>query len=191
VLADAGRSEPLLLVPDPDGPGRRRLLDVLLADWVVALGPTMPTPRAAESLEWAQDALRLALRGVLPGAEVIRCADHVPTLAIFRAEELIDQVADLRLAPLRSLPPVQARRLGETLLALLQSNFNATEVGSRLHVHPQTVRQRLRLLEELFGDDLRDPQRCLEIEMILHARLAGSRDLESWSKEGSGGLCRR
>jgi len=184
VLVDIGRSEPYLVMPDPDGPGRRRLLEPLLSDWIVAVGPTVPVARAAESLGWARDALGLALRGVIPSDGLIRCADHVPTLAIFRSEELIEQVADARLAPLHSLPAVQSRRLGETLLALLQNNFNATEVGNRLHVHPQTVRQRLRLLEDLFGADLDDPQTCLELEMILHAKLSGTRpgDLDRWQK---------
>lgn len=51
-----------------------------------------------------------------------------------------------------------------------ENNFNATEAGGPPHVHPQTVRQRLRLPAELFGDDLRDPQYCFELETFLHAR---------------------
>ncbi|MFC6933171.1 helix-turn-helix domain-containing protein [Actinomadura yumaensis] len=175
VLADLGRSEPRLLLPDPDGPGRARLLDALLRDWIVAAGPTVAPAEAADSLRWARRALALARRGRLPAGSVVRCMDHVPTLVIFMAEDLIAHAADSRLAPLRGLSPVQAERLSETLLSLLENNFNATEAGNRLHVHPQTVRYRLRHLEELFGSDLQDPRRCLELEMILHARSRSDR----------------
>ncbi|MQY04776.1 PucR family transcriptional regulator [Actinomadura macrotermitis] len=170
VLVDFARAEPCLLLPDPEGPGRDRLLESLLREWTVVVGPTVPVGRAAESLRWAREALALARRGRIGDEEVIRTMDHVPTLVIFMAEDLIEHAADSRLAPLRGLSPVQADRLAETLLSLLENNFNATEAGNRLHVHPQTVRYRLRHLEELFGDDLQDPRRCLELEMILRAR---------------------
>ncbi|MFI6515039.1 PucR family transcriptional regulator [Spirillospora sp. NPDC050679] len=176
VLVDLARTEPCLLLPDPDGPGRSRLLEALLRDWTVVIGPTVPPAQAAESLRWARQALALTRRGRIPADGVVRCMDHVPTLVIFLAEDLIERAAASRLAPLRALSPVQAERLTETLLSLLENNFNATEAGSRLHVHPQTVRYRLRHLEELFGADLQDPRRCLELEMILRARQAGAAD---------------
>ncbi|REE97784.1 helix-turn-helix domain-containing protein [Thermomonospora umbrina] len=166
---------PFLLIPDPDGPGRDRLLRPLLRDWIVAVGPTMSPMRAAESLRWAKDAMTLAIRGVIADDDVIVSTDHVPTLVIFHAEGLIGSAADARLAPLSEVPTTHRERLLETLLALLESKFNATEAALRLHVHPQTVRYRARQLEQLFGEELRDPRGCLELEMILHARLAGTR----------------
>ncbi|MFC6880601.1 MULTISPECIES: helix-turn-helix domain-containing protein [Actinomadura] len=170
LLADFGAPEPCLLLPDPDGCGPGPA-EPLLRDWVVAVGPTVPTRRAAESLRWARETLALAGRGVIPDAGVIRSAEHVPTLMIFRAEELIDDAATTRLAPLSAVPPARRERLAETLLALLEHNFNAADASRRLRVHPQTVRYRLRHLQDLFGDDLRDPRRCLEMELILHARM--------------------
>ncbi|MEU9017425.1 helix-turn-helix domain-containing protein [Actinomadura sp. NPDC048394] len=170
VLADLAGPEPALVVPDPDGPGRARLTEALLRDWIVVVGPTVPPARAAESMRWARHALAVTRRGHIDGTAVVRCMDHVPLLVIFTAEDLIAHAADSRLAPLRALTPAQADRLAETLLSLLENNFNATEAGNRLHVHPQTVRYRLRHLEELFGSDLQDPRRCLELEMILNAR---------------------
>ncbi|MBO2455879.1 helix-turn-helix domain-containing protein [Actinomadura barringtoniae] len=171
VLADP----PVLVLPDPEGPGRLRILEPLLRNWVVVVGPTVQPTQTVKSLRWAQEALELVGRGVIAGTEVVRCMDHVPTLAIFRAEELIEHAAAARLAPLRALSPVQAERLSETLLSLLENKFNATEAGNQMHVHPQTVRYRLRRLEQLFGDDLFDPRRSLELEMILHARLGNVR----------------
>ncbi|MGI5164799.1 PucR family transcriptional regulator [Spirillospora sp. CA-253888] len=167
VLADVNRREPCLIVPDPEGPGRGRMLDGALRNWVAAMGPTVRTEDAAKSLRWAREALPLARRGILPSDGLIRCADHMPTLVVFKDEELVRAVADLRLAPLKTVRPRHRERLMRTLLACLQNGFNATEVANRLHVHPQTVRYRLHQLEELFGERLYDPESRLEMEMVL------------------------
>ncbi|MFD0904824.1 helix-turn-helix domain-containing protein [Actinomadura sediminis] len=170
-LADFAAPEPVLLFPDAPGGARPVLPAELVRDWVVAIGPAVPLAGAARSLRWARETLALAGRGVIPDTRPIRSADHVPALVISRAGELIDDAAATRLAPLRAVPPARRERLAETLLALLEHNFNAADAGRRLRVHPQTVRYRLRHLQHLFGDDLRDPRRCLEIELILNARL--------------------
>ena len=39
-----------------------------------------------------------------------------------------------------------------------------------VHVHPQTVRYRPRQVEDLFGDQLRDPDRRFELEIALRTR---------------------
>ncbi|MFA1548442.1 PucR family transcriptional regulator [Actinomadura chokoriensis] len=179
VLADVNRREPRLLVPDPEGPGRGRMLESALHDWVAALGPTVRTEDAAKSLRWAREALPLARRGVLPSDRLIRCADHMPALVVFKDEELVRAVADLRLAPLKSVRPRHRERLMRTLLSCLQNGFNATEVANRLHVHPQTVRYRLHQLEELFGERLYDPEARLETEMALTVWLTDPAGVQS------------
>ena len=75
------------------------------------------------------------------------------------------------MAPLQRLRPSQRDRLAGTLLIWLQHVCNANEVAARLHVHPQTVRYRLRQVDDLFGDQLRDPDRRFELEIALRARL--------------------
>ena len=174
VLADLNRRDPCLLVPDPDGPGRGKMLESALRRWVAAMGPTVRTEDAAKSLRWAREALPLARRGILPSDRLIRCADHMPTLVVFKDEELVRAVAEQRLAPLKSVRPRHRERLMRTLLACLQCGFNATEVAGRLHVHPQTVRYRLHQLEELFGKRLYDPETRLEMEMVLTVWLSSA-----------------
>jgi PucR C-terminal helix-turn-helix domain len=171
VLADWMRREPCLLVPDPDGPGRAALIDYALRGWSAALGPSVPLSRASASLRWARAALELGLRGVIDsGGGVIRCDEHLSTLLIFSDEELAEALRGARLAPLDRLKPAVRDRLAETLLCWLQHGGNANEVAALLHVHPQTVRYRLRRIDELFGGDLRDPDRRFELEMALRAR---------------------
>ncbi|MFC6884038.1 MULTISPECIES: PucR family transcriptional regulator [Actinomadura] len=176
VLADVNRREPCLIIPDPEGPGRGRMLESALRNWVAAMGPTVRTEDAAKSLRWAREALPLARRGIVPSDRLIRCAEHMPTLVVFRDEELVRAVADLRLAPLKAVRPRHRERLMRTLLACLQNGFNATEVANRLHVHPQTVRYRLHQLEELFGDALYEPESRLEMEMVLTVWLTAPKD---------------
>jgi DNA-binding PucR family transcriptional regulator len=43
------------------------------------------------------------------------------------------------------------------------------DVAVRLHIHPQTVRYRLRQLEKLFGDALHDPETRLDLILALRA----------------------
>ena len=62
-------------------------------------------------------------------------------------------------------------------LAWLQLGENAAEVAQRIHVHPQTVRYRMRQIHELFGDQLRDPDRRFELQLALRIRtLTGRRE---------------
>ncbi len=58
----------VVMLGDPDGPGRRRELLAALAGERAALGPTVPWPEAAASLRRAAHAFRLGAQGRLPGA---------------------------------------------------------------------------------------------------------------------------
>src|SRR5262249_17931190 len=131
-------------------------------------------------MQWARQALALAQRGVINWGRrgvthettsgVVRCMEHLSTLIVFQDEEMLESLAQLRLAPLAHLRSSQQDRLAQTLLAWLQSGRNAKEVAMRLHVHPQTVRYRLRQLEDLFGDQLLDPDLRFDLEIVLRAR---------------------
>jgi PucR C-terminal helix-turn-helix domain len=171
VLIDMTRRDPCLLVPDPDGPGRAQLIERGLRGWAAAVGPAVPLARASSSLRWARQALALAQRGMIVWSNRVVCSDdHMATLLILSDEELVRTLAAKQLAPIRRLRPGQQDRLAETLLAWLQNAGNAKEVARRLHVHPQTVRYRLRQLNELFGDQLRDPDARFELEIALRSR---------------------
>ena len=170
-LIDWARREPCVLVPDPDGPGRVTRLGHALRGWEAAMGPVVPLSRAAMSLRWARTALGLAVRGIIDShGRLVRCDEHLSTLLIFSDEELAGTLRAAQLAPLQRLRPAQQDRLAETLLAWLQHGCNANEVALCVHVHPQTVRYRLRQVDDLFGDQLRDPDRRFELEIALRAR---------------------
>jgi DNA-binding PucR family transcriptional regulator len=109
---------------------------------------------------------------VIGSDKLIVADEHMPLIVMMRERELVDLVAAHRLAPLRAVRPPLRRDLAETLLALIECRFNATVVATRLRMHAQTIRYRLRKLEELFGDDLYEPSRQLELHMVLCTWLA-------------------
>ncbi len=57
-----------------------------------------------------------------------------------------------------------------TLRAFLDHRGNAPAMAEALHLHPQTVRYRLRKLRDIFGDDLDDPDARFELEAALRAQ---------------------
>ena len=172
VLADTDSRPARLLIPDPDRSGGWSGRPPLLAlrDKPTAIGPTVPLTEARDSLRWATRALDLVRRGVLSSDKgVVRCSDHLPTLLLYADEALLRRVSRRMLVPLGDVQTPQRERLAETLLAWLQSGNSVADVATRLHIHPQTVRYRLRQLEKLFGDRLRDPQSRFELELALRA----------------------
>ncbi|MFI1952373.1 MULTISPECIES: PucR family transcriptional regulator [Streptomyces] len=171
VLLDMEGEQPRLVVPEPDAPGRAELLHRAVAGWSGAIGPSVPVAEAVTSLRWAETAVGMIEQGLLPRGRLLHCGEHVEALVLLPAGVLIDDLARRRLARLdRSVGPAHANRLAETLLAWLETRGGATEVAARLGVHPQTVRYRLKQLRELWGEDLDDPDRRFELELVLRAR---------------------
>jgi PucR C-terminal helix-turn-helix domain len=193
VLADLARRDPCLLIADPDGPGRRRQLATVLRGWprpgghpgaagappgqLTAVGPAVPLTEASASLRWAVQALALARRGLVGAVSgvgeaggIVWCEDHLPTLVLLADADLAATLSREALAPLRRLRPGQADRLARTLLAWLESADDANAAARRLHVHPQTIRYRVRQVSELFGEALNDPDARFRLLLALRVR---------------------
>ncbi|MGA4842223.1 helix-turn-helix domain-containing protein [Streptomyces sp. G45] len=170
VLLDLEAERPRMVVPDPDAAGRPELLRRALVGWSGAVGPPVPLADAAKSLRWAEAAVALMERGLLPSGELLYCTEHTEALVLLQPEELVEDLTRRCLAPLDHCGPSHGRRLAETLLAWLETRGGAPEVAARLGVHPQTVRYRLRQIRELWGDEIDDPDRRFELELVLRAR---------------------
>jgi hypothetical protein len=170
VLPGLHRPEPCLVVPDPEESGRLSDVEKSLHGLPAVVGPSVPLADAATSLRRSLEALELRRRGILDGFGVIRTADHLSTLLMFQNEDLLTTLIDVRLAPFRQVRPAQRDRLAETLLVWLETAHDANAAAGRLFVHPQTIRYRIRRLEELFGDRLYEPDIRLELELALRAR---------------------
>ncbi|MFD4239056.1 helix-turn-helix domain-containing protein [Streptomyces sp. NPDC058542] len=170
ILLEMESEQPRIVIPDPDTAGRAEILRRATAGWSGAIGPAVPLAAAATSLRWAETAVQLIKKGLLPQGEVLYCTERTEELLLLPAQELIDASARRCLAPLEGLSPTQARRLAETLLAWIETPGGAPEVAARLGIHPQTARYRLRQIRELWGDAIDEPDQRFEMLLVLRAR---------------------
>ena len=169
VLMNLDHPQPRLIVPDPDGPGRRQMLERALAQFRAAVGPAVRPADASRSLRWAQEAIVLLTLGVLCDGPVVHCDDHLAELLMHRGRDLLERLMGLRLAPLSQVAPARQDALAETLLAWLETR-SIPDVAARLHVHPQTVRYRMNQIRHMFGRELDDCDARFELELVLRSR---------------------
>src|SRR4051794_9431830 len=101
----------VVLLPDPEGPGRRRALAAALGGGRAAIGPAVPWAEAAASLRRAAAAFRLAAQGRLDGPGLIVAGEHLPALLLAAEPGLSADLARSRLAPLDGLAPAARERL--------------------------------------------------------------------------------
>ncbi|MFC7309519.1 PucR family transcriptional regulator [Streptomyces monticola] len=167
VLLDPDDPQPYALVPGPFDAVHRAALAAGPKSARAAVGPTVRTGQAADSLRWARQILALTESGGLPDKPVTYCEDHLTTLWLLRDPALLAHIAARQLAPLTGLTATQRARLLETLDAWLATRGNAVQMAESLHLHPQTVRYRLRLLDAAFGGQLTDPDGRFSTELAV------------------------
>jgi PucR C-terminal helix-turn-helix domain len=175
VLADLECAAPHLLMPGPLTAARRTMLDAAVPGRRVAVGLTMPPAQAADSLRWARQALSLALDGVFDDEPVVLCEENLVTLWLLSDPALVEQLTRRLLGILDGMTPGQQDRLTETLRTWLVTRGTAAEIAELLHIHPQTVRYRMRKIEQTFGEELEDPEARFGIEVALRAAFLRSR----------------
>src|SRR5205085_12451716 len=96
--------------------------------------------------------------------------ERLTEIAFFEAREPLRELSEKTLAPLATLTPAARDRMTETLRAYLDHRGNAPAMAEALHVHPQTVRYRLKKLRDLFGDALENPEARFELETAVRVR---------------------
>jgi len=171
VDAIAGIADELgcIVIGDPAGPGRRAELERACEGRVAAVGPARAPVSARTSWERARSAFAAIRAGRLP-AELCFADEHLTEVALFEAREPLRDLAQVVLEPLAALTPSARTRMTETLRAFLDQRGNAPAMARALHVHPQTVRYRLKQLRELFGERMDDPDERFRLEAALRVR---------------------
>ncbi|WP_042367076.1 helix-turn-helix domain-containing protein [Streptacidiphilus neutrinimicus] len=170
VLAELHGPEPWLVIPEPDLYLRDGQVRALLEARGGVIGPTVPPEQTGDSLRWART---LRARPPRTAEGPVDGGAHLAALLLLADPALVRLIAARRLRPLDDLTPKQRRRLGETLLAWLQSDRgSAPDVAARLGIHPQTARQRLHQVQRIFGPALADADARFELEIALRAREA-------------------
>lgn len=179
ILADLSDPQPHLLIPGPLDDARRSMLDQSLLGSRAAIGLTVPTALASDSIRWARRVLELVDAGVIEDAPFVLCEDHLITLWLLSDPVLLDQLAQRELAPIAGISANRRERLVETLRIWLDTRGTAAHMGELLDVHPQTVRYRMRNLESIFGEQLIDPESRFSTEAVLRALQLRARSEES------------
>jgi len=167
VIADLAGPHPCLVVPGAVTRPRGLELASAFEDRRIAIGLTVPLTSAPDSLRWARRALALAESGVIDAGPLIWCEDHLVTLWLLSDPRLADQVVRQQLGILADLTPRQRARVLDTLGPWLEQRGTAAEIAALLHVHPQTVRYRIRQIERAFGDRLASPDARFSLELSL------------------------
>ncbi|MUL47192.1 PucR family transcriptional regulator [Mycobacterium sp. CBMA293] len=152
-----------LLIPDMDGPHRRRLLRALAGRraWV---GPARPWTQVRSSYRRA-----LTARDIVPDNDIdlLDTDEHLVELVIGADREAADDLRRRVLMPLADLRPNTAAALTVTLRSWLLHQGRRDAVAADLVVHAQTVRYRMTQLRELYGERLTDPRTILELTVAL------------------------
>jgi PucR C-terminal helix-turn-helix domain/GGDEF-like domain len=121
------------------------------------------TPRA---LHYA----RLVQRSLPSGAPAVAQFEETPLRVLAAAApDAAGELARTVLGPVLDLPAQDRATLLETLRAWFDAGGSAVETGKRIYCHPNTVRYRLRRLQEHTGRSLDDPTGAAELLAGLEA----------------------
>jgi DNA-binding PucR family transcriptional regulator len=153
----------VLLVPNVDDRGRDQLLRTLQGRGAT-VGPTRPWVTGRMSYLRAIRGLDLARS---EPEQTVDTDQHLAELVLTADDEALADLRRVALAPLNQVREASADRLQETLRSWLLNQGQRDRVAADLFVHPQTVRYRLNQLREVFGDQLEDPQKILELTIAL------------------------
>ncbi len=173
VLEGGEEGEPALaILTDPEAPDLRSRVERAVAGSTAVIGPTVELMSASSSAARARRVHALIGRGVVAAGGLVSAGDHLGTLVAHGDEEALAELSRARLQPLAGETPASRARLTETLRAWLDEQGEIALVAARLHVHPQTVRYRLRRLRELLGDALDHPESRLELALALRGAVS-------------------
>jgi len=138
-----------------------------LAGGPVGLSEPYPSlDQTPAALRQARLALATANRGT---QELVRYEQVPVAVLIASAPEAATTVARTILAPVLALPATECYVLLDTLRAWFSADGATSVAAAELHVHRNTVRYRLRRLEELTGQHLSQPTGVAQLYLALEA----------------------
>jgi hypothetical protein len=110
---------------------------------------------------------RIALHGALDHRKVVVFGRDPLSAAASSAPDIMSRVARTVLAGLDAMPAPDRALLLDTFGAWLDCGGSYEETAKQLFVHPNTVRYRLRRLEERTGRSLSDPRANAELSLAF------------------------
>jgi PucR-like helix-turn-helix protein/diguanylate cyclase with GGDEF domain len=139
------------------------LISVLRQAATVRVGISPPFHDLAETGDALRFA-RLALAGRASGDSLVTVFDDTPlAVAAVSAPEVMAKIRSSVLKGLDNLPPAERTILFDTFQAWLEAGGSANDTAEKIFCHPNTVRHRLRRIEELTGRSLSRPKDIAEL----------------------------
>jgi hypothetical protein len=152
---------------------RRTGIDVLCARLAELVNGPVGLSEPYGNLEQTPAALRqarLASSAATPGSREIVRYEQVPIAVLLAgAPDAAATVARAVLGPVLALPATECDVLLGTLRAWFAEDGATSVAADKLHVHRNTVRYRLRRVEELTGRSLTQPTGIAELHLALEA----------------------
>ncbi|WP_083921628.1 PucR family transcriptional regulator [Actinopolyspora halophila] len=139
------------------------------------IGSVVPTLEEAASSRTEADRILDAL-GHEPGTEVATIADVRSRVLLSEVLTTLrdnERMRDPRLAKLRAYDGDNGTELCRSLLSYLESFGDVRSASLALHVHPNTLRYRVRRAAGICGVDLDDPAERLSVHLQLLAARRG------------------
>jgi hypothetical protein len=133
------------------------------------IGISAPYPSLDQSPAALRQA-RLAYATATPGSHELVRYERVPiAILLASAPQAAAAVAQAIFGPVLALPAAERDLLLDTLRMWFAEQGATSAAAGRLHVHRNTVRYRLRRLEELTGRSLAQPTGIAELHLALEA----------------------
>lgn len=169
VLVGAVQEDRLFVVPVAAAGTVGDRVGALLPPGAVGyVGTVRPAWEGDISLTHARAVQHLVLTGVLPAERVVEAGDHLPELLLHADAQLLDDLCTSALAPFAALPTLRRDTYLETLRVWLLSLGDRRATAAALGIHPQTVSYRLRRLDDVAADAVRDPEARFQLLLALH-----------------------
>jgi len=139
------------------------LIAVLRQAASVRVGVSPPFHDLAETSDALRFA-RLAVAGKASGDSLVTVFDDTPlAIAAVSAPDVMTKIRSSVLWRLDELPPAERTILLDTFQAWLEEGGSANDTATKIFCHPNTVRHRLRRIEELTGRSLSRPNDIAEL----------------------------
>ncbi|MCX6399071.1 MAG: helix-turn-helix domain-containing protein [Propionibacteriales bacterium] len=156
------------------GFGVDHLVDVLDELAQGRVGTSSVLPRLEEVQEGRRQARTACAAGSPGSQEVVRFGARPLAVLLAGSQEQARALVDAVLAPVFDLSPDDRAVVLDTARAWLEAGGSTSTAAKALHVHRNTVRYRVRRLEEVTGRDLARPVDAAELYVALEsARILG------------------
>jgi sugar diacid utilization regulator len=167
-----------LLTGDHDYPTIARFGSALVAElerrlggvWRLAVGDPVASVRDLPTSTQQAEQVLAALHGDFGGRSVAVEGEVATAIYLDRVQALLRSDGDLPRGPvaaIRLYDAAEATDYVTTLTAWIDARSDTSDASAALFIHPNTLRYRLKRIEELFALDLSDPDVRLAITLQL------------------------